>query len=101
MKSPRGWRWRYLPLPYTARWPLASRPGVPEFGFVLRTQRGEGTKTHAPLVFALDDLWTFAFGVRSLCFTSGGPWVIEGGKPTCARCGAILARWRATVGKPA
>ena len=87
------------PPPYVERHLLAGRPGIPEFGLVLRTQRGAGIKTHGLLVFALDDQMVFAFGVRSLCFTSGGPWFIETGFPSCMRCCRILTRWRAIYGE--
>lgn len=87
--------WR-IPLPLRLRFPLASRPGLPEPGLVLRTQRGHGKRCHAVLVFPLDDLWTFAAGLRSLCFTRGGPWRLEVGFPSCKRCRAILRRLRAS-----
>jgi len=80
------------PRPFLGKAKIAARPGILEPGLVLRTQRGSGVRTHALLVFALDDLWAYGFGVRSLCFASGGPWAIEGGKPSCKRCAAILAR---------
>ena len=80
------------PLPFNGKAKIAARPGTPEPGLVLRTQRGSGVRTHALLVFALDDLWAYAFGVRSLCFASGGPWWIESGKPTCRRCLQICGK---------
>lgn len=85
-----AWQVRYFPERNKRRLPVVSRVGVPTVGLVMSSVRGSGLRTHAPLVFALEDCWAYAFGVRAACFTIGGPWCLEVGKPTCRRCQVIL-----------
>ena len=90
MKVQRGWRARFWPKTNKRRLSISAAPGEPVEGLILVTERGQGLRTHAVLVFPLDDLWTFSFGVRAACFTSGGPWLIGAGRPTCLRCLRML-----------
>lgn len=90
MKKLSAWELRFFPVRNKRRIPVAAAPGLPTVGLVLTSLRGSGARSHAPLVFPLDDLWAFAFGVRAACFTIGGPWCLELGRPTCRRCLGIL-----------
>lgn len=90
MKNWPAWQLRYFPERNKRRFTLVHHVGIPTVGLVLSSLRGSGQRTHAPLVFALEDLWQYSFGVRAACFTIGGPWCLEVGQPTCRRCRAIL-----------
>lgn len=84
---------------------IAARPGVPELGLLLQTQRGSGLRSHAVYSFPLEDHWENCLGLRPACFVTGGPWFVLTGLPTCLRCRAILRRFSgckaSTSGKPA